>query len=443
MDTQQTDELTNQMSAIQATIEKAISLLNNLTKRMERVEQRLDIDTSTDNMQDYMEEGNVVGGGLSALGQLLLEMKPQKEILKLIWITIVNLQCAQIKSGRKTQRNNINMDTQQTDELTNQMSAIQATIEKAISLLNNLTKRMERVEQRLDIDTSTDNMQDYMEEGNVVGGGLSALGQLLLEMKPQKEILKLIWITIVNLQSVLVNLSMETMSAQLTNMTSKIQNVSSRQDNIERKQGSNRNIDNNNNNNDSRINILNNNNSNDIDNNFNRNRQTGHGIYAETKQYFNPNSRLARIEALLEEITGRLSALEDFVWNKAVADEEDGMYEMTDEEIEEDEAQQFNQTVDNGGSDMQNNTNILNALQQLMGRLDTIEKQVKIAPSTSVSASVRSNSKGNSDTTMDEASYERNHKIKYNNNNFNTKSYIIGQSFNIATHNVRGFNDPI
>ena len=48
-----------------------------------------------------------------------------------------------------------------------------------------------------------------------------------------------------------------------------------------------------------------------------------------------------------------------------------------------------------------------------------------------------SNSKGKSKETIEVTAYER------NNNNYNTNNFIHNQYITIATHNVRGFNDPI
>jgi hypothetical protein len=124
------------------------------------------------------------------------------------------------------------------------------------------------------------------------------------------------------------------------------------------------------------------------------NRQTGNKTYADvTKQRRNINltsnatadDRLSRIESLLEEVAERLVALEAHVWNKAEADIEQDEYPSDDDtDMDNNEEQDDENLLENTNKPKHSsNDTILSAINQLMARLDDIEKQVKPSNSTS------------------------------------------------------------
>jgi hypothetical protein len=117
------------------------------------------------------------------------------------------------------------------------------------------------------------------------------------------------------------------------------------------------------------------------------NRQTGIKTYADVikqNRIINPTSiensddRLSRIETLLMEVAERLTVLEEHVWNKATADvEQDSLLSDDDTDMEQDEELVNENTLEVFNKPKRSSDdNILKAINQLMNRLDNIEKQV-------------------------------------------------------------------
>ncbi|RHZ72272.1 hypothetical protein Glove_243g29 [Diversispora epigaea] len=154
------------------------------------------------------------------------------------------------------------------------------------------------------------------------------------------------------------------------------------------------------------------------------NRQTGNTTYAD----------------IAREVSDRLTALEEHVWNKTNADlEQDSFDSDNDIDMDEDsvEPESSNPSINISGSS--SDDRLINVINQLVNRLDNIESRVMTPAdnnNNNNNSSINSNLSGNSNKTSEKTTSVRS-------NIFNTENYIDNQHIYIATHNVRGFNDPI
>ncbi|CAG8655590.1 11466_t:CDS:2, partial [Diversispora eburnea] len=174
---------------------------------------------------------------------------------------------------------------------------------------------------------------------------------------------------------------------------------------------------------------------------------------------------LDRIEKLLLEISNRLDNLESHVWQQAEQyyeniDVDDEMEEMSEDEsakpIDNNKKQEITSE-----KEVTTTRRILDAVQQIMGRLEMLEQKANNNNHNNKSNDETSSSRGSSSgknketsvpVTKDREKIFRNNKINNivtNNQNINNNNTEININikdndnsfFKLATHNVRGFND--
>ncbi|RHZ89167.1 hypothetical protein Glove_18g15 [Diversispora epigaea] len=154
-------------------------------------------------------------------------------------------------------------------------------------------------------------------------------------------------------------------------------------------------------------------------------------------------NRLDNIESRVmtpAEVSDRLTALEEHVWNKTNADFEQDSFDSDDDvDMDEDSVEPESSNPPTNISGSSSDDRLINVINQLVNRLDNIERQVMTPAdnnNNNNNSSINSNLSGNSNKTSEKTTSVRS-------NIFNTENYIDNQHIYLATHNVRGFNDPI
>ncbi|CAG8657808.1 4699_t:CDS:2, partial [Diversispora eburnea] len=122
-------------------------------------------------------------------------------------------------------------------------------------------------------------------------------------------------------------------------------------------------------------------------------------------------------------LTERLDRLEEFVWNSNV-------YATDEMDLEDEDTIGNEQELDTNESDNTSMAKIVDVMQQMISRMDSIENKVYQNPPAKKPYSTGEDTQ---EELSSEHIYNPNNLYKNNRNNF----------MNFATHNVRGFNDPI